>query len=586
MDVFRQLLGYAKNYRAAMLLASIYSMLNKFFDILPEVLIGIAVDVVVNQKQSFLAKLGIEEPFTQLWILAVITFAVWGLESLFQYLYMLKWRLVAQNLQHDMRLDAYAHMQRLPMNYFVNSSTGNTISILNDDINQLERFFDNGLNELIQIMFGSFMVGAIFLSISPVVTFYALLPIPFVIYTAFWFRKRLAPLYSQVREQAGFLSARIGRNLLGMSTIKAFAAETYEEERLRQQSLAYRHANLNTIAVSALFIPLIRMAILAGFIATIIIGGWQAISGEINVASYSILIFLTQRFLWPFTNLAQLSDTFERAMASAKRVLGVLHAHPQISQPRAELLKSQVKGLLEYKNIYFSYDSNSKPILQNFSFHVKAGQTIALVGATGAGKSTVIKLLMRFIEPLAGQILIDGVNIADLSLHNLRMIIGFVSQDVYLFDGTIAENIAYGSFGSKEEDIVQAAKSAEAHDFIIKMPMQYKTIVGERGQKLSGGQCQRLSLARAILKNAPIMILDEATSAVDNETEEIIQKSLAILSKNRTTVVIAHRLSTIRHADQILLMDNGCIVESGKHKELVELNRQYAKLWNIQTGER
>lgn len=397
------------------------------------------------------------------------------------------------------------------------------------------------------------------------------------------FQKKLAPRYADVREKVGVLSSRLSNNLSGITTIKSFTTEHYELERLRFDSDAYLQSNERAIALSAAFIPLIRIAILAGFTAILFFGGLQVEQGALAVGTYSVLVFMTQRLLWPLTRLGQTMDLYQRAMASSNRVFNLLDTEVQIRSGEVALPTHTVKGEIKLDNISFAYFERA-PVLQDFSLHIPAGQTIAIVGATGSGKSTIVKLLLRFYEINQGQITVDGLDIRDIYLKDLRRAIGLVSQDVFLFHGTVAENIAYGNPDATLPEIIQAAKLAEAHDFIETLPQQYDTIVGERGQKLSGGQRQRLAIARAILKDPPILILDEATSAVDNETEAAIAKSLEKITQHRTTIAIAHRLSTIRHSDCIYVMDQGKIVEQGTHEQLLDQQGLYYSLWQVQTG--
>jgi ATP-binding cassette subfamily B protein len=365
-----------------------------------------------------------------------------------------------------------------------------------------------------------------------------------------------------------------------MPTIKSFTKEAFELERLAKDSQAYQLANEDAIVLSSAFIPIIRMAIVAGFIATLILGGHLTLNGTLAIASYSVLVFLTQRLLWPFTRLAEMTDLYQRAMASADRVLDLLETPITISDGQKEVEFSKE---IAFKDVSFAYN-NGKLVFSNLNFAIKKGQTVAIVGSTGTGKSTIIKLLMRYYQPISGQILIDGIDIKDLRIRSLRKAISFVSQDVFLFSGTIKENIAYGQDNATDAEIVAAAKVAEIHNFIITLPEGYDSQVGERGIKLSGGQAQRISIARAVLKNSPIFIFDEATSAVDNETEEAIQRSLQKIVIGRSSIVIAHRLSTIRHADVIFVMDQGKVTERGTHEELCQRQGIYARLWHIQTG--
>ncbi|WP_295748804.1 ABC transporter ATP-binding protein [Undibacterium sp.] len=585
----KKLLSYANNYRLDFRLATLYSVLNKFFDILPEVLIGVAVDIVVNGDKSFMAKqilggFGITDTWHQLILLGALNVLIWGGESWFEYLLSLKWRKLAQNLQHDLRLDTYSHVQKLEMAYFENQRTGNLMSVLSEDINQMERFLNGGANQIIQVLCSSIMVSAVFFSLQPSLAVISLLPVPLILFGAFWFQKRLAPRYAEVRVAAGDVSARLNNNLLGLATIKAFATEDLESAHIAQASQAYREANERAIAISAAITPVIRMAILAGFTATLVYGGWLVLHAELAVGAYSVLVFLTQRLLWPLTSLADVADMYQRSMSSIDRVMTLLQTPIQITYAGEAVDSSKLKGELHFKDVCFSYGDS--PTIRKLNLTIAAGANVAFVGSTGSGKSTLVKLLLRFYHVGEGTILLDGRPIEALDLQDLRRSIGYVAQDSFLTDGSIAENIAYGMSNASEEAIAEAARAAEATEFINKLPLGFATKIGERGQKLSGGQRQRLALARAILKNPAILILDEATSAVDNETEAAIQRSLDVVSRGRTTIIIAHRLSTVRMADCIHLMEDGQIIESGTHEELLSLDAGYAALWRLQTGQR
>nr|WP_315489158.1 ABC transporter ATP-binding protein [uncultured Rhodoferax sp.] len=589
MHPLRKLLGYASPYRRDIRLATLYSILNKFFDILPEVLIGAAVDVVVKGDQSFLARhilvdFGITSTWHQLLVLGSLNVLIWGGESLFEYLYHLKWRGLAQDIQHDLRLDTYRHVQKLEMAYFENQRTGNLMSILNDDINQMERFLNGGANQIIQVFCSSVMISAVFFALQPGIAVIALLPVPAILFGAFWFQKRLAPRYAEVREAAGDVSARLNNNLLGLATIKAFATEGAEADHIAQASNGYRAANARAIRLSSAITPVIRTAILAGFTATLLYGGWLTIQGELAVGAYSVLVFLTQRLLWPLTGLADVADMYQRSMSSIDRAMGLLQTPINIPYEGQHFPIDKVKGELRFEHVGFAYGDT--PTLQDVDLTIPAGKTTAYVGSTGSGKSTLVKLLLRFYTAQTGRILLDGQAIDGLNLQDLRRAVGYVSQDTFLTDGTVAENIAYGAAGATDAQIAEAARAAECTEFINQLPLGFATRIGERGQKLSGGQRQRLALARAILKNPPVLVLDEATSAVDNETEAAIQRSLDVVSKGRTTIVIAHRLSTVRQADCIHLLEAGRIVESGTHDALLALGGGYAALWRLQTGER
>ncbi len=580
-----RLLNYADKYKTVIWQATACSVLNNLFDLAPPAIIGAAVDVVVQKEDSIIARFGITDIFGQLLVLSLLSAVVWVLESVFEYAYTRLWRNVAQDIQHDIRLDAYSHVQDLELAYFEETSTGTLLSVLNDDINQLERFLDVGANEIIHVVATVLIVGGSFFVLTPNIAWMAIIPIPIIVWGSVAFQGWLAPRYADVREKVSILNSRLANNLSGITTIKSFTTEQYEIERLRKDSNTYRESNQKAIALSAAFIPLIRMIILAGFTGILLYGGVQAASGALAVGTYSVLVFITQRLLWPLTRLGQTFDLYQRAMASITRVMDLLDTPININSGEKALALSEIKGEVRLDDITFAYNQR-EPIIKNLSLHIPAGQTIAIVGATGSGKSTLVKLLLRLYEIKSGSITLDGQNIKDIVLWDLRRGIGLVSQDVFLFHGTIVENISYGSPDATLTQIVEAATIAEADEFIHRLPQGYDTVVGERGIKLSGGQKQRIAIARAILKDPPILILDEATSAVDNETEAAIARSLEKITQNRTTIAIAHRLSTIRHSDCIYVMDYGELIERGTHEELLAQNGAYANLWRVQTGDR
>ena len=580
----RRLWAYARGHRRTVVAATGFAVLNKLADVMPELLIGAAVDVVVRQGDSFVGQLlGIESRTGQLTALALINVVVWLVESGSELVSQRLWRNLAQTIEHEARMDAYRHVQDLELAWFEDQSTGGLMSILNDDVNQLERFLDIGAIELIRVAVNVAFVGAVFFAASPVLGVVAFLPIPIIVWGSVLYQRRLEPLYDRVRTAAGDLGALLANNLSGIATIRAFTAEEREVARVEAASEGYRRANRGAIRLSSAFIPVIRLAILAAFTVTLLVGGRAALRGDLEVGVFSVLVYMTQRLLWPLTRLGETFDLYQRAMASTRRILDLLAVPPSI-RPGADRLGEPVRGDIAFDAVDFAYAEGGS-VLRDLSLAVPAGETHAIVGPTGAGKSTVVKLLLRLYEPTGGTVRIDGTDVRTLEFGSLRGAMGYVGQDVFLFQGTVRENIAYGRPDATDDEVIAAARLAEAHAFVSELAHGYDTVVGERGQKLSGGQRQRLSIARAILRDPPILVLDEATSAVDNETEAAIQRSLEAVGRDRTVLVIAHRLSTVRHADRIHVLERGRVVESGTHDELASAGGLYAALWRVQTGE-
>ena len=574
---------YSKEQETKVRRGILYSILNKLFDLAPPVLIGIAIDIVVEGSDSFLGSLGIEDRRQQLIVLAFLTFIIWALESTFDYVAAVTWRNISQDVEHSLRTDTFKNVLGLDLQYFENKSSGRLMAVLNDDVNQLEKFLDTGANKLLQTLTTVVVIGGTFLYISPLIAIFAFIPIPIIIFGSFKFTKTIASRYTRIRNAIETLNANLSNSLSGVLTVKSFNREEKEFNRILTSSTEVKSANYHAIKLSAAFIPIIRIAILFGFTATLLIGGFMALDGEINVAMYSVLLFITQRLLWPLTELGDTFDLYQRAMASFKRINALKNTQPDIQNGSIEA--GSIEKVIALEDVNFSYVDNF-PVLNDVSINIKKGSTTAIVGSTGSGKSTLIKLLLRLYDVKAGKIKFDDIDIKDLNIHSLRKTIGLVSQDIFLFEGTVFENIAYGNLEASNSDIWKAAKLSESDEFINLLPNKEDTIVGERGQKLSGGQRQRISIARAILKNPEILILDEATSAVDNETEAAIQRSLDTLKEGRTVIAIAHRLSTIRNADIIYVLEKGQIVESGTHEELVKLKKVYANLWDVQTGKK
>jgi ATP-binding cassette subfamily B protein len=560
------------------LLGIISSICNKLCDILPEILIGFAIDVIVNRTNSFFSHIGIVNIRYQLYSLGVLTALLWILESFFEYMHSLAWYRLALSCAHHLRLVAFHAIEEMDTNHLEKKSSGDMLHVITDDINQIQDFIAVWCNDVIQLIVNIVIMGTIFYTISPLLGFITSICIPVVIIVAYYFQNKLGALYEKVQYASSQLSSYCSYRLHGIITIKMNATEKYELKRFADQSNVYNKTQYNAYKIRAQYIPLVRMAIMIGFIGSMIVGGIYALNGVIPINWYASLVFLTQRFLWPFTSIAYITDVYQKTIASVKRINEIILYKNKIIEGVESLDIKTIKGDIAYKNISFGY-TEDEFLFKNLSFTITAQKTVAFVGATGSGKSTFTKLLLRLYEISSGEITIDGKNIQTLTYEHLRKSIAVVSQDIYMVEGTIYDNIAYGALDISKEEIIKAAKIAHIHDYIEQLPQGYDTIVQEHGKNFSGGEKQRIVIARAIAKKTPIIIFDEATSALDNETERAFQESLLDLHGHCTIIIIAHRLSTVKHADMIFVFENGSIIEQGNHNEMLKAQGPYAQLW-------
>jgi len=582
-----RLFRYLSPYRARLAGALASSVANKLLDMMPPLLVGWVVDSLRGQAPGWIARLaGTSDPWRLAVVLSSLAVVIFVFESLFQWLYQAGFMTLAQRVQHDLRMDAYERIQAREIAFFEEHRLGEVLAMLNDDVNQLERFLNSGFNELVQLVVLFLFAGVVMFSTSWELSLVGMAPIPVIVWSGLLYQRKVSPRYRRVRAAVGNLASRLENNIAGILVIQSFTAEAFESGRVRRESDEYRDANFAAIRLSAIYTPLIRLAIVAGFAGVLLLGSYWVLNGSRRITAGELVLFamLTERLLWPLTRLGTTLDDYERAKASARRTFGLLDTEPAIEDPERPAPLARVRGEVVFDRVGFTY-SRGDAVLRDVSFRVAPGETLGIAGPTGAGKSTLIKLILRLYDATSGAVRIDGFDVRELRLADLRRAIALVSQDVYLFHGTIRENIAYVRADVPLAEVVRAARLAQLHDFVAGLPDGYDTLVGERGVKLSGGQRQRLSIARAIVKDAPILILDEATSAVDTETERAIQQSLRKLTSGRTALVIAHRLSTIRHADRILVLRDGRVAEEGHHDDLVARGGTYADLWHIQSGE-
>ena len=586
----KRFFAYLSPYQWHLRWAISSSILNKIFDLMPPLLVGWVIDTVRGTPPFWMHWFTrSQDAFYLAAFLSGLAVLIFFFESLFQWAYQHSFMTLAQRVQHRLRMDTYHHLQHREMAYFENHRLGETLAIVNDDVNQMERFLNTGLNEILQVVVLMLMSGAIMLSISWQLALIGMLPIPIILWGSVTYQRLIAPRYKAVREAVGKLNSRLENNISGIMVIQSFGAEKFEEKRVEAASETYQQVNRHAILLSARYVPLIRMAVVAGFAGVLLVGSYWVLQGNgiLTVGELVLFAMLTERLLWPLTRLGGTLDDYERAMASCQRIFQIIDTPSAIREVADPVVIPHPKGDIRLQNVSFAYgqpEDNSPPVLHNISLHIQPGEIIGIAGKTGCGKSTLVKLLMRFYDPSQGEILIDGHDIRQRQLQHLRQSIALVSQDIYLFHGSIFDNIAYAHPQASRESVLAAAQQAALHDFVQTLPQGYETIVGERGIRLSGGQRQRLSIARAILKNAPIMIFDEATSAVDTETEKVIHDNLTNIIKGKTAILIAHRLSTIRHAHRILVLAQGRIAETGTHDTLRAQNGIYAELWRIQTG--
>jgi ATP-binding cassette subfamily B protein len=539
------------------------------------------------------------EPTAQFWLsAAVVGVALLG-GAILQWVRGVAMNYFAHGVMFTIRTDAYEKMQRLDMTFFDNKETGEIISILNNDTNNLEILFDNALGDSVRIGVIVLGVTGALLYTNWQLALVTLGAIPLLVGFTWWFMRVIEPRYTRQREVIGDLNTRIENGLSGIELIKTTSTEAYENERVRGVSRDVFDAEMDVLKLSYFYRPGMELVTGVVLLATFVLGGLWVFSGpplffsgELTTGDFVVFMLLTQRLTAPMAQSASIVDWYENAKASGKRICGLMDVPVRIEDAPNAVALDDVEGRIEYDGVTFAYETgdggdtgSAKPVLDDVEIEVAAGETVAIVGPTGAGKSTVAKLLLRLYDVSEGAVRVDGHDVRDVRLADLRSAIGYVSQETFLFDGTVAENIRYGRFDADREDVVGAAEAAEADGFIRNLSEGYDTRVGERGVKLSGGQRQRIAIARTVLQDPEILLLDEATSAVDTETEYLIQRSLDRLAADRTTLVIAHRLSTIKDADTIVVLDGGEVAERGTHEELLAADGLYANLWGVQAGE-
>lgn len=509
--------------------------------------------------------------------LAVVLVVVFIVRSVCRYLYAYLAHIMAYRFVNDLRIALYAHLQHLSARFFSENQTGELLKRVIVDTRDIEPLFAHYIPDMTVNILLLIGVGGILISLHPVLALLTLLPVPLLLIGTQSLSKRMRTSMREASNRLGTLSGMVQDNLTGIKEIQLFTQEQREHVRIHDASEEATGKLLYGLKMDALFRSTVELLTAMGIVIVVLFGGQAALNGQMQVEDLVAFVLYLSIFYQPITVMAQMHEILHVALTAADHVTTVLDMQPDVAEAPDCIDPQRLRGEVVFKDVGFEYNQRV-PTLHNVSFKVSPGQMLALAGPTGAGKTTIASLLPRFYDVSSGTITIDGIDVRTMSISGLRRNISMVLQDVFLFNGTILENIRYGDLTASDEDIIRASKAARAHEFITALPDGYNTHIGERGVKLSGGQKQRLAIARAVLKDAPILILDEATSAVDTETEAEIQAALNELMQGRTSIVIAHRLSTIRHADQILVLEAGRIVERGRHQELIFSNGRYQHL--------
>ena len=480
----------------------------------------------------------------------------------------------------DLRKRVYGSLQRLSLSYFESRQTGEIMSRVTADSEVVEEFVTHAADTVIADTLQLLVSVGILWYFSPKLTLVAVVPAPILAFAAFRFGRVVRKMYRSVRERLAEMNAKLQDNLSGIRVIKSFTREDYEYERFSREATEYYNTRVRIIGMWCAYFPSVEFVVKVTSGTVLVYGAWLVITGPLSLGTLVMFMQYMIGFFQPIGNLARVTDTVQRALAAADRIFEVLDTEQEVKDAPDAVEMPPIRGEVEFKDVCFKYTAGEQ-VLTDISIHAKPGDTVALVGPSGAGKTSIINLIPRFYDTTGGSVLVDGIDVRTVMQESLRKQIALVLQETFLFNGTVKENIAYGRLDATDAEIEEAARAANAHEFITIMPESYNTQIGERGVKLSGGQRQRLAIARAILADPKILILDEATSSVDSESEYLIHKAMDRLMQGRTTFVIAHRLSTIKHADSIITLQGGRVMETGDHKTLIEADGVYSQMYEM-----
>lgn len=566
MVVFRKLWAFVKVYKWQLYLGIFFTIMNVVTSMIPGEITQRIVDDVIRSGNTAIL----------LVLLAALT-----VTSLFRagsiFLERLFMESVSQGVFNDLKQAFYEHLQKLSFNFFNKNRTGELMSRMTGDMEAIRQLFADGVVNLVKILFYLFFTSAVLMNINLKLTLITMMASPFVAFFTLRFSQRIKPISKRIREQFSRLNTTVQENITGIRIVKAFHQHDFEMQKFNHENNEFFKNNFKAAEVWATYFPILEF--LSGLCTVLLLffGGRMVISGEIQLGEWIQFNSYLWMFLLPMRLLGHMVDLVNRAVVSGERIFAILEEVPEIDNVEKALVHDEIRGEVEFRNVSLKFGNET--VLDNISLKVKAGETIAIMGVTGSGKSSLVNLIGRFYEPTEGEVLIDNIHVKNIDLKFLRSNIAYVMQDVLLFSETIYENITYGIPNADMTDVAWAAEIARARDFIEDMDEKYDTIVGEMGMGLSGGQKQRVSLARALIKKAPILILDDATSAVDLETEQFIYDSIQRIEKKSTIFIITHRISSVKKADQIIILKNGRIIEKGTHEELLAIKGEYYNIY-------